>query len=402
MPLKSLYNILGAFRRSGLYPNTPVIEGSGTLPNVKINGQTFIMFSSNNYIGLANNPYVIQKAEEALRIHGLGPGGSRFLCGNVDIINTLEKKLAAFVGVEDTITFPTGYMANTAVFSAVMDPFWIKGFGAKSDGVIISDENNHATIVDGCRLSSAKKVTYRHNDIDDLVTKIIENERFEKKLIVTESVYSTEGLLVDINKVVEIAKEYKSLLMIDDAHGIGVLGENGGGVISHFGLKSQPDILMASLDKALGTTGGFLGGKRDLIDYLRISTRPYLFSSSIPAVVAAGTIGAVEFLEDNPTLLKRLRSNVEIVCRGLEELGLTVLGKHKTPAVPLFIGDDAKGMQFSNGLFEEKVYAPCFRYPAVPSGKSRIRISVMASHANTDIETLIQACKKVGKKLGLI
>ncbi len=396
--------ILKDFKTTGLYPELHPFEGTSTTPHVKIQGEEYIMFGSNNYLGICNHPEVTERTISVLREHGLGPGGSRILCGNVEIIAGFEKKLANFVGVEDTITFPTGYMANTAIFQAIMGPF-ISTIGApiQESGVIYSDEFNHATIVDGCRLTPVKKVIYKHNDLNDLKKKLSENGEEGRQLIVSESVYSTEGLLTDIPAIVEIAKQFESMLMIDDAHGIGVLGQNGGGVIKQFSLNPEkPEILMASFDKALGTIGGFLGGKSELIDYLRIASRPYIFSSAIPAVVAAATTAVIDIVSCHPEFLVRVQKNAETLRNGLRKLGYQILGNDKTPAVPLFTGEDSIGIRFSELMFKEKIYVPCFRWPAAPKDKSRIRISVMASHSDADIDDFIGSAKKIGKKLKMI
>ncbi len=362
------------------------------------------MFGSNNYLGICNHPEVAERTMNVLREHGLGPGGSRILCGNVEIIANFEKKLANFVGVEDTITFPTGYMANTAVFQAVMGPF-ISTIGApiQESGVIYSDEYNHATIVDGCRLTPVKKVVYKHNDLIDLKKKLTENGEEGRQLIVSESVYSTEGTLTDVPAIAEIARQSESMLMIDDAHGIGVLGASGGGILQRFSLPSgKPEILMASFDKALGTIGGFLGGNNELVEYLRIASRPYIFSSAIPAIVAAATSAVIDIILSHPEYIERVQKKAENLRRELRNLGFQILGNDKTPAVPLFTGDDSTGIRFSELMFQNNIYVPCFRWPAAPKDKSRIRISVMASHSDGDIENFILAAKKAGNKLKMI
>lgn len=402
--MQVINQVLRSFKEEGMYPELPLIETCGTNPHVKIGGKDLLMFGSNNYLGIANNKRVISRALEILREHGLGPGGSRILCGNIELIDRFEKKLAEFIGVEETITFPTGYMANLAIFQAMMGPFINpKAIEYEARGVIFSDEYNHATIIDGCRLTSAKKVVYKHNDLSDLRKKVDENEEIKYRLVVTESVYSTEGTLTDVPAMLKLAEETESILMVDDAHGIGVIGKNGRGVISRFSFGDRkPDIVMASFDKALGTMGGFLGGSHKLIEYLRIASRPYIFSSAIPAVIAAGTHAVIDELEGHPELVERANSNAEFVRDSLKRSGFRVMGNGQTPAVPIYIGNDKLGIHFSNSLFEEGVYVPCFRWPAAPAGMSRLRISVMASHSQKDLEDFVEKVESVGKRLKIV
>lgn len=402
-----MFEILNAvikdFRSHGLFHESISFQSSSTNALVKVGGRDILMFGSNNYLGLANDAEVIEKAISVLRQHGAGPGGSRLLSGNIEFIEEFEKVLAHFVGVENTITFPTGYMANLAVFSAVMGPFMsTEGKEHYIDGVIFSDQFNHATIVDGCRLTPAKKVIYKHNDLQDLSKEIEKFKNVKHRLIVSESVYSTEGTLSDVPSIVKIAQDTESILMIDDAHGIGVLG-NGGGVISEFKLShGMPHILMASFDKAMGSTGGFLGGSKQLIEYLKVASRPYIFSSAIPAVTAAATWGVIEKLKKNPGILKKVYSNSIFLRKGLIDAGFKILGNGKTPAVPLYIGDDKKGIEFSTELFKEGIFAPCFRWPAAPANQSRVRISVMATHTEDQLGQFIESAKKIGKNLKVI
>lgn len=398
-----LDEVIRDFKSHGLFPESVTFQSSSTNPSVKVGGRNVLMFGSNNYLGLANDPEVIEKAANILREHGAGPGGSRLLSGNLEFIEEFEKVLARFVGVEETVTFPTGYMANLAVFSAVMGPFMsTEGKEHYVDGVIFSDQHNHATIVDGCRLTPAKKVIYKHNDLQDLSEEIEKFNNVKHKLIVSESVYSTEGTLTDVPTIVKIAQDTESILMIDDAHGIGVLG-NGGGVVSEFHLKNgTPHILMASFDKAMGSTGGFLGGSKQLVEYLKVASRPYIFSSAIPAVTAAATWGVIEKLKNNPGIVKKISDNSTLLRKGLIEAGFKILGNGKTPAVPLYIGDDKKGIEFSKELFKEGLFVPCFRWPAAPANQSRIRISVMATHTEDQLGQFIESAKRVGKILKVI
>lgn len=402
MSLDQINNFFRDFKKSDLYPDLSIIQGSGTNRRVKINNREYLMFCSNNYLGLANSQEIISQTTSVLKEHGLGPGGSRFLCGNIELINQAEHQLADFIGVEDVITFPTGYMANMAAFSALMDPFIGDRPVKKGEGIIFSDEFNHATIVDGCRFSSAKKIIYRHDNPTDLINKLKATEISAHKLIVTESIYSTEGTISKAEIVAEIAKEYQSMYMIDDAHGFGVIGENGSGALSHYKFDNQPTLIMTSLDKAVGAIGGILGGSRMLMEYLRIAARPNIFSSSLPAVVAAHAITVINILKKDNKILKTLSKNTRLIRRGLIEAGFKVMGHEGVPAIPVLIGEEKKGIAFEKKLFEKGIFVPCFRWPAVPLNTSRIRIAAMASHTNDDIEALINAFVEVGRDLSLV
>lgn len=384
----------------GLYPEQASFSGTTTLPEAKFNGKKVVMFGSNNYLGLANRPELINAAKKQLQIHGLGPGGSRSLTGNIDFIEKFEERLAKFVGVESVITFPTGYMANLSIFQAIMGPSLSIAPNLKnSDGIIFSDEYNHATIVDGCRLSSATKEVYKHNNIKDLREKINKSKN-DQKFIVTESVFSVEGLQTNIPEYIDLAKQTGSLLMVDDAHGIGVLGKNGGGVIQEYGLtgKNKPDVVMASFDKAMGTIGGYIGGSSRLIKYLRVGARPYMFSSTLPVAVAAATWAGIDYLEAHPSLISLGQKNAEYLRTELRRMNLTVLGNTKTPVVPLFIGSDQLGKKISEEATELGVYIPCFRFPAAPMNKSRLRISVMATHEKKHLDKLLEVISKLANK----
>ena len=400
--MQHIFEFLDYLKKENLAPTFYNIESSGTEPEVIINGKKYLMFSSNNYLGLSTNSDVIQKAEENLKKHGIGPGGSRFLCGNIDILGRLENEIAKLVGAEDAITFPTGYMANLAIFKALMDPVMGIMPYKKGTGIIFSDELNHGTIVDGCRLSYAKKIIFSHNDLNDLEKKVSRSSRNVHKMIVTEGVFSPEGEISPLPEIVKIAEKYNAVLMVDDSHGIGVLGEQGGGTVEHFGLQGRVDIIMGSLDKALGGLGGFLAGNKKIIEYLKIISRPYIFSSVIPGTIAGGLIKAIEICRSNPKLRQKLFFNSNYLRDNLQRLGFQILGSKETPAVPVLLGDENKAIKFSDELFKRGIYSPCFRWPAVPKGMARVRLIPMATHTTRQLDTAIKTFKEVGKQLRII
>ena len=310
--LSGIRAVMKFLREEKLYPDFHTIESGVNEAECIVDKEKYLMFASNNYLGLSENSNVKEAAKKAIDKYGVGPGGSRVISGDVDIIRDLEKDIADLTGFEDCLTFPTGYMANVAVFQAVMDPLFF-GMPAKSkDSVIFSDQYNHGSIIDGARLSKAKKVIFKHDDIEDLKKKIIEND-LPNKLIVTEGVFSLEGEIIDLPKYIEVAKEAGAKLMIDDAHGVGVIGDNGGGTPEYHNSKGEIDILMGSLDKAFGGTGGYLCGSKEMIDYLRIASRPSILSSAIPAGVAGAMLQSVKEIKKANSKRKQIINTILLV-----------------------------------------------------------------------------------------
>lgn len=398
--VKAILNLLDS---EGLYPEFRTITDGVNEPEVTVDGKKYLMFCSNNYLGLSEHPEVKKAAVEAINKFGVGPGGSRVVSGNVDVIERLESNLALLTGSQDCLTFPTGYMANVAVFQALMDPF-IKDFPFDiEDSVIFSDECNHGSIIDGIRLSRAKKVIFKHDDLDDLITKIRQNN-LNNKLIVTESVFSTEGEIIDIPSYIQVAEETGSKLMVDDAHGIGILGKRGGGVAERFNCQGKIDILMGSMDKALGGTGGFLCGNKETIRFLRVASRSSILSSATPIATAGSIDRAIKLLSSKLfcNARKQLFERSSRVRKELSQVGFRILGKDNLPAIPLFLGDESLALRFSRELWSLGLFVMVFRWPAVPFGKSRLRITLMSSHRDSHIEKLIGSCIRVGRQIGLI
>lgn len=400
--MQNIYELLTFVKQNELYPTFYNIETAGTEPEVVINGRKCFMFSSNNYLGLSMHPRVIEKAKEYLNLHGLGPGGSRFLCGNVSVLEELDQKVANLVGTEDAVTFPTGYMANMGIFEALMDPFMGYFPYRKGTGVIFSDEFNHGSVVDGCRISDAKKVIFQHNNLTDLEQKISRVPLRHHKMIVTEGAYSLEGEITALPRFVDIAKKYNAILMVDDAHGVGVLGERGGGAVERFSLQGQVDIIMGSFDKALGGMGGFLAGNKKLMEYLRIAARPYIFSSAVPGVMAGAMIEAINLCMHGQALRSKLFENYHYISSRLKSIGFKVLGSGDFPVAPVVIGNENVALQFAERLFDLGIYAPPFRWPAVPQGASRMRVTVMSNHTRAHLDGLLEAFERVGRQFQVI
>lgn len=385
----------------GLYPDFHAIESGVNEAECVVDGKKYLMFCSNNYLSLSENPEVKKAAQDAIEKYGVGPGGSRVISGDVTIIRELEAAIADLVGKEACLTFPTGYMANVAVFQALMDPLFYDMPAKSSDGVIFSDENNHGSIIDGCRLSKAKKVIFKHNDLEDLERKIKEND-LPNKLIVTEGVYSLEGEITNIAAYSNIAKLSNSKLMVDDAHGVGILGINGGGTPQLFGCSKGVDIIMGSLDKALGGIGGYLCGSRELVKLLRVSSRSSILSSAYPIPVAGGMLKAIELVKNYSDERTSLFENARRVKAQLNQLGLKTVGEDNLPAIAVHIGEDKTGISFSKRLWEQGIMSPVFRWPAVPEKQSRLRLTIMKSHSEEHLNKLVSACAIVGKELSLI
>lgn len=385
----------------GLYPEFHAIESGVNEAECVVDGKKYLMFCSNNYLSLSENLEVKKAAQEAIEKYGVGPGGSRVISGDVTIIRELEKAIADLVGKEDCLTFPTGYMANVAVFQALMDPLF-HGMPAKSsDSVIFSDEYNHGSIVDGCRLSRAKKVVFKHNNLEDLAKKIKENN-LSNKLIVTEGVFSLDGEILNLPEYIELAKQTNSLLMIDDAHGVGVIGANGGGVVDYHSCPEGVDIVMGCMDKAFGGTGGFLCGSKHMIDFLRIASRSSILSSALPVGMAGGMAKSVELIKKDIVGRENIISNAGYLKKALEELGFIILGNDPIPALALHIGKESSGIEFAKRLWDRQIFSPVIRWPAVPEGSSRFRILIMKGHTRNHLDRLVDACEKIGRELNLI
>lgn len=400
--LEAVERTANVIEELGIYPEYRRLASAGTEPTCMIDGRERIMLCSNNYLGLARHPAVMEGAREALEVHGTGPGGSRFLCGNVDPLPELDRKVAELVGAEDAITFPTGYMANLCVFKTLLDPFLGVFPYRKGAGAVIADERNHATVFDGIALSHARRFLFKHNDIDDLVRNLeLAGER-RPKMIVTEGVFSLDGEVTPLAGVVAAAQAYDAILMIDDAHGVGVMGARGGGTLEHLGLQGQADVLMGSFDKALGGMGGYLAGRKEVVKYLRVAARPYMFSSAVPGLMAGAMIRAIDACVQGQALRVRLRENADFLRGELARLGFKVLGNGELPVVPVVIGEEEAAIRFSRRLFDLGVFVPCFRWPAVSKGTARIRATVTALHRQEHLVQVVEAFRVAGEELGTL
>jgi len=392
--LDSIPLFIEIMKEKGIYPTLTTISDGVNEPECRVNGQKYLQFCANNYLSLTEHPRVKAAAKAAIDKYGVGPGGSRVIAGNIDIIEELEVRIARMTGTEDCLTLPTGYMANVAVLKALLDPFFFGMPVRKDSSAIFCDEYNHGSVQDGCELSSAIKIMYKHDDLEDLERKLAGCDR-ENKLITTEGVFSLEGEILDLPAYIELARRYNAKLMIDDAHGVGIIGEHGGGVGDFFGRAKDIDLLMGCMDKAFGGTGGYLCGSKALIDYLRVSLRSSVLSSAIPTMMAGAMIESVEMMENGQELRRRLFDNATYLRNGLIEHGFTVLGRDTIPSVPLFMGDERVGLAFAEGFSKRNIMCSLVRWPAAAQGRSRFRIIVMADHTREHLDRFLEACDEI-------
>ncbi|RME51464.1 MAG: glycine C-acetyltransferase [Caldilineae bacterium] len=381
---------LNALKEQGLFTTIRSL-GSAQGARIVVDGEEKLNFCSNNYLGLANHPRLKEAAQKAIERWGVGPGAVRTIAGTMDLHLELERRLAAFKGVEATISFQSGFTANLATIPALV---------GKGD-LIFSDALNHASIIDGCRLSRATIVPYRHNDVDDLRRVIAEHRPFGKALLVTDGVFSMDGDLAPLDKLVEVAEEHNLIFMVDDAHGEGVVGRGGRGIVDHFGLHGRVDVEIGTLSKAFGVVGGYVAGKQRIVDWLRQRGRPFLFSSAVTPADVAACIAAVDLLEENTDLVDKLWKNARHFKAGMQELGFDI-GVSETPITPVMLGDANLTQQFSRRLFEEGVFATAIAFPTVPRGKARIRVMLSAAHSPADLDEALDIFGKVGRELGVI
>ncbi len=354
-------------------------------PKVDMNGKKKIVFSSNNYLGLATDERLINAAESTGRKFGVGSSGSRLTTGNSSWHEKLEDRIASFKQTEASLLFSSGYLANVGVLSSLPE----------SEDIILSDELNHASIIDGCRLSKAKTIIYKHVDLQDLENKLKETKIYDRRFIVTDSVFSMDGNIAPLDKIIALAKAYHAYVIVDDAHGTGILGENGRGACEYFGVK--PDVVIGTLSKAIGTEGGFVAGSYILQDFLINQARTFIFQTAIPPSVCAASYEAINIIEVDQRMRESLMLKVNIIRNRLQALGYKVKG-NKTPIIPVIIGEAKKALWFSNKLKEHDIFAPAIRPPTVKEGESRIRLTVTAEHSYDDIDRLIQAFETIRKE----
>lgn len=377
---KGLYNVIDPLES----PNGPIIT---------INGKELINLSSNNYLGLATDERLKKAATEAIEKYGVGAGAVRTINGTLKLHVELEEKLAEFKHTEAAIAYQSGFNCNMAAISAVMD----------QNDAILSDELNHASIIDGCRLSKAKIIRFKHSDMNDLRAKAKEAKdsgQYNKLMVITDGVFSMDGDVALLPEIVKIAEEFDLITYVDDAHGSGVLGD-GAGTVKHFGLSDKIDFQIGTLSKAIGVVGGYVAGKKNLIDWLKVRSRPFLFSTSLTPADVAASKRSIEILMESTELNKKLWENGNYLKKGLKELGFNI-GNSETPITPCIIGDETLTQTFSRRLNEEGVYAKSIVFPTVPKGTGRVRNMPTAAHTKEMLDRAIAIYEKVGRELGII
>jgi glycine C-acetyltransferase len=377
-------------KKEGLYNEAPTLK-SAVSAHVKLNGRPLINFASNNYLGLAADRRIIKAACRAMEKYGVGPAAVRSIAGTSILHKKLEYALAKFKKADRVLTFQSGFVANLATIPALVG----------EEDVIFSDELNHASIIDGCRLSKATIIRYKHNSPKDLEDKIKESRGFRRSLIISDGVFSMDGDIADLPSLVAIANRYNILIMVDDAHGEGVLGKNGRGIVDHFGLHGKVDIEVGTMSKAFGAVGGMVAGKKIIIEWLTQRARPFLFSSAMTIPDVAACLEAIKILSKSDRLVTKLWENAGYLKDQLSILGFN-LGKSETPIVPVIIGDEKKTREFGVRIRRHGIFAMPITYPTVPMGTARIRLMNSAIHSKKDLDQTVQAFAHVGRELKLL
>ena len=383
-------------RESGLFINLRIM-GSPADAWMVVDGKRVLNFCTNNYLGLANHPRMKEAARKAIEEWGVGPAAVRSIAGTQGLHVELERRLAAFKGVEDSLYVQSGFCANQAALAPLVGRDRATG----EQDVIFSDRLNHASIIDGARLSGAKIIVYEHCDAQDAGKKIEEHlPQYRRGLLVTDGVFSMDGDVAPLDKLYDVAEKYGVMTMVDDAHGEGVLG-GGKGIVHHFGLQGKFDVEIGTLSKAFGVMGGVIAGKKVVIDYLRQKARPFLFSSAVTPPDTAACLAAVDLLEESSDLVEKLWANTEYFKNSMAQLGFDT-GRTETPIVPVMLGEAPLAKEFSKKLFENGVFAMALGFPTVPRGLARIRVMNTAAHSQEDLDTGLAAFEKVGRELGVI
>ena len=389
---KKLDAQLKELKEQGLFKTERVIVGEQG-PEIKlIDGRVVLNFCANNYLGLSSHPNVIQAAKDTIDTHGFGLSSVRFICGTQDIHKTLEKRLAHFLGTEDTILYAAAFDANGGVFEPLLG----------SEDAIISDALNHASIIDGVRLCKAQRYRYKHGDMKDLEDKLVESQSYKNRIVVTDGVFSMDGSIAKLDEIVKLAKQYNALVMVDECHATGFVGKTGRGTHELKGVYGEIDIITGTLGKALGgASGGFTSGKKEIIEILRQKSRPYLFSNTLAPSIVGASLKVLDMLENNTSLRDTLEQNTHYFREKMNQAGFDIKpGNH--PIVPVMLYDAKVSQVFADKLLDEGIYVIGFFYPVVPKGEARIRLQMSAAHNRKHLDKAIEAFVKVGKELNVI
>jgi glycine C-acetyltransferase len=390
--LQFLDQEIQTLKQNGLYKGERVITSQQQAEIAVADGSEVLNFCANNYLGLANNKTLIDAAKKSLDKYGFGMSSVRFICGTQTDHKELESRLSKFLGTEDTILYGSCFDANGGLFETLLGP----------DDAIISDALNHASIIDGIRLSKAQRFRYNNNDMADLELKLQESKNCRFRMIATDGVFSMDGIIANLPGICELAEKYNAMVMVDDSHAVGFMGANGRGTPEYHNVMDKVDIITGTLGKALGgASGGYTSGKRQIIEWLRQRSRPYLFSNTLAPVIAATSIKVLDMLESSHDLIKRVHENSQYFREGMTQLGFTLIpGEH--PIIPVMLGDAKLAKAMADALLNEGIYVIGFSYPVVPHGQARIRTQISAAHERKHLDKAIAAFAKVGKQLGVI
>ncbi len=390
--LADLASRLDSVRADGLYKSERVIGSPQDAHITLDDGTQVVNFCANNYLGLADDPRIVEAARNALAQRGYGMASVRFICGTQDIHKELERRISQFLGTEDTILYSSCFDANTGLFETILG----------GDDAIISDSLNHASIIDGIRLCKARRLRYANSDMKDLERRLIEARDAKHRLIATDGVFSMDGSVADLPAICDLAETHDALVMVDDSHAVGFVGEGGRGTPEATGVEGRVDIITGTLGKALGgASGGYTSGSREIIEWLRQRSRPYLFSNSLAPVIAATTITALDMVESSKELRRRLADNSERFRRGMVDAGFTLAGAGH-PIIPVMLGDAKLAGAMADRLLDRGIYVIAFSYPVVPEGAARIRTQMSAAHTFDDIDRAVDAFAEVGSELGVV
>lgn len=377
---------------TGLYKDERVISSQQSADIAVNQGDDVINFCANNYLGLANNPELIKAGQDALERYGYGMASVRFICGTQTVHKTLENRISKFLGMEDTILYSSCFDANAGLFETLLGP----------EDAIISDELNHASIIDGVRLCKAKRFRYKNNDMADLEEQLKQAADCRFKLIATDGVFSMDGIIANLKGICDLADKYDAMVMVDDSHAVGFIGENGRGTPEYCGVMDRVDIITGTLGKALGgASGGYTSASKEIVDWLRNRSRPYLFSNTLAPVIASASVTVLDILESGNELREKLRSNSTYFREKMSALGFELVpGEH--PIIPVMLGDAKLAKRFADEMLKEGIYVVGFSFPVVPKGKARIRTQMSAAHDKSHIDKAVDAFAKVGRQLGVI
>lgn len=389
--LKYFKETCETIEKEGLTKNEKIITTPQGAKVKLSDGKQVINMCANNYLGLGNNPDVINAAKESYDSYGYGLSSVRFICGTQELHKKLENKLSTFLGTEDTILYSSCFDANGGLFETLLT----------EEDAIISDELNHASIIDGVRLCKAKRFRYKNNNMDDLRAKLEEAKDCRIKLIATDGVFSMDGIVADLKSICDLADEYDALVMVDDSHAVGFMGDTGRGTAEHCGVSGRVDIITGTFGKALGgASGGFTSGRQEIIDLLRQRSRPYLFSNTLAPAVTAGSIKVLDMLENDLSIREKLFNNTKLFATKIKEIGLDVIDGG-TPIIPVMLYDEHKAVEMAKRMMDKGVYVVAFSYPVVPRGKARIRTQMSAALSEDDINYIVKCFKEVKDEMGL-